>query len=135
MKLYTTGKGHWAGTQADARKLKKEHGVPCEMHEVPVAKQELLDFLNGNTVTTGPNSPSPAFTARRRIDELIAQDVPKRWQDILAEPDDVPKRAAVDDVTERSSDAIEFIGKTTILVGGFFHKLHCYYYTENWEDK
>ena len=117
MKLYTTGKGHWAGTQADARKLKKEHGVPCEMHEVPVAKQERLDFLNGNTVTTG-----------------VAQDVPKRWQDILAEPDDVPKRAPVDDVTERPSDKEAFVGKTTILVGGFFHKLHCYYYTENWEN-
>jgi hypothetical protein len=123
MKLYTTGKGHWAGTQADARKLKKEHGVPCDMHEVPVAKQELLDFLNRNTVTTG-----------------VAQDVPKRWQDIFAEeedsttPDDVPKHAPVDDVTERSSDKEAFIGKTTILVGGFFHKLHCYYYTENWED-
>ena len=46
MKLYTTGVGHWAGTQADAKKLKKEHGVPCDMHEVPVAKAELLAFLN-----------------------------------------------------------------------------------------
>ena len=98
MKLYTTGQGHWAGTQADARKLKKEHGVPCDIHEVPVAKQELLDFLNRNTVTTS-----------------VTQIIPK---------------------TEASDDSHQhdYIGKTTILVGGYFHKLHCYYYTENWPE-
>ena len=96
MKLYTTGQGHWAGTQADARKLKKEHGVPCDIHEVPVAKQELLDFLNGNTVTTS-----------------VTQIIPKT-------------------ATSDNSHQHDYIGKTTILVGGYFHKLHCYYYTENW---
>ncbi len=96
MKLYTTGQGHWAGTQADARKLKKEHGMPCDIHEVPVAKQKLLDFLNGNTVTTN-----------------VARAVPKT-------------------TTSDDSHQHDYLGKTTILVGGYFHKLHCYYYTENW---
>jgi|MDSW01.2.fsa_nt_gb hypothetical protein len=52
MKLYTTGQGHWAGTQADARKVKREQGLPCELYEVPVSKQELLAFLNTNEVAT-----------------------------------------------------------------------------------
>ena len=114
MRLYTTGRGHWAGTQADARKLKKRHGTSCDMHEVPVDKKGLLDFLNGNAVTT----------------DVVAQ-VPVAPR----ASHDVPKHAPVDDVTERSSDKEAFIGKTTIMVGGFFHKLHCYYYTENWEDR
>lgn len=62
MKLYTTGKGHWAGTQADARKLKKEHGVSCDMHEVPVAKQELLDFLNEHQVSIADVTPDEELT-------------------------------------------------------------------------
>ena len=45
MKLYTTGQGHWAGTQADARKVKKDQGLFCVLYDVPVSKQELLTFL------------------------------------------------------------------------------------------
>jgi len=60
MKLYTTEKGHWAGTQADARKLTKEHGIPWELYEVPVAKQELLAFLNKHIVITRPIWPDSA---------------------------------------------------------------------------
>jgi len=41
MKLYTTGQGHWAGTQADARKVKKDQGLFCVLYDVPVSKQEL----------------------------------------------------------------------------------------------
>jgi len=63
MKLYTTKQGHWAGTQADARKLKKQHGTPCEPYEVPVSKQELLAFLNEHRVSiadaTSDEEPAP----------------------------------------------------------------------------
>jgi len=54
MKLYTTKKGHWAGTQADAKKLAKQHGTACEVYEVPVDKQGLLGFLNDRHVTIDP---------------------------------------------------------------------------------
>ena len=46
MKLYTTLQGHWTGTQADARKLAKQHSTSCDVFEVPVDKKGLLDFLN-----------------------------------------------------------------------------------------
>jgi len=52
MKLYTTELGHWAGTQADARKLKKQYGTPCDVLEVPVNKKGLLAFLNERRVKT-----------------------------------------------------------------------------------
>jgi hypothetical protein len=45
MKLYTTLQGHWTGTQADARKLAKQHSI-CDVFEVPVDKKGLLGFLN-----------------------------------------------------------------------------------------
>ncbi len=54
MKLYTTKKGHWAGTQADAKKLAKQHGTACEVYEVPVDKQGLLGLLNDCHVTIDP---------------------------------------------------------------------------------
>lgn len=47
MRLYTDEQGQWFGTQADARR-----NAPRVWKEVdvPVAKQDLLDFLNSNTV-------------------------------------------------------------------------------------
>lgn len=51
MKLYTTGYGHWAGTQADARKISKQEKVECEQYELPTAKPELLEFLNKHKVS------------------------------------------------------------------------------------
>ena len=48
MKLYTTGYGHWAGTQADARKISKQEKVECEQYELPTAKPELLEFKRRN---------------------------------------------------------------------------------------
>ena len=54
MKLYTTETGHWAGTQAYAKKLAKQHGTACEVYEVPVDKQGLLGFLNDCHVTIDP---------------------------------------------------------------------------------
>ena len=50
MKLYTTGRGHWAGTQADAKKLGKQESTTCDVYEVPVDKQGLLGFLNDRHV-------------------------------------------------------------------------------------
>lgn len=70
MKLYTTGKGHWAGTQADARKVKKQERIPCNMYEVPVSKQELLDFLNTNKVhTDAPDPPKDRTVVPKRVME------------------------------------------------------------------
>lgn len=47
MRLYTDEQGQWFGTQADARR-----NAPRVWKEVdvPVAKQELLEFLNSHTV-------------------------------------------------------------------------------------
>ena len=83
MKLYTTKQGHWAGTQADARKLKKKHDTPCEPYEVPVSKQALLAFLNKHRVgwTTPPVDPGsdPLFLrdkARGDIDYARSKPCP-----------------------------------------------------------
>ena len=73
MKLYTTGQGHWAGTQADARKVKREQGLPCDSYEVPVSKQELLTFLNTNKVTTAqrdtPRIANRVVSKRTMVDD------------------------------------------------------------------
>jgi len=45
MRLYTTPKGQWAGTQADAKKL----GAYME-YDVPTNKSGLMDFLNRHGV-------------------------------------------------------------------------------------
>lgn len=49
MKLYTTPKGRWAGTQADAKEIGKEDGGWRE-DEVPTDKPGLLAFLNEHSV-------------------------------------------------------------------------------------
>lgn len=47
MQLYCNSKGQWAGTQADAKKLKKENnGLEFQAVNVPTDKKGLLDFLN-----------------------------------------------------------------------------------------
>jgi len=105
MKLYTTGQGHWAGTQADARKVKREQGLPCDSYEVPVSKQELLTFLNTNKVTTG------------------------KWENTSLPNSEMSKRTIVDHAPPSTE---QFIGKTTMLVGGSMsQKIHTYFYAEN----
>ena len=183
MKLYTTGKGHWAGTQADARKLKKKHSIPCELYEVPVSKQELLEFLNGNIVKTDASFspvestavPERVNTSRtteghsiksplhpeerlrmnrtvegRRISDPLHETcmgierVRRIWQSVeeeerkrsyTPEPSEVEEfiESNYEWIQEQMSSNHRFLGKTTILIGGFVHKLHCYYYTENWD--
>ena len=66
MKLYTTKKGHWAGTQADAKKLAKQESTTCDVYEVPVDKQGLLGFLNDRHVMIDPG---------RVLDE-VAEPIP-----------------------------------------------------------
>lgn len=48
----------WAGTQADARKAKKERPGAKEWREieVPTSKTDLLKFLNDNFVSTPSES-------------------------------------------------------------------------------
>ncbi len=47
MKLYWNSKGQWSGTQADAKKLKRENnGLEFQAVNVPTDKKGLLDFLN-----------------------------------------------------------------------------------------
>lgn len=51
MRLYVTEKGRWAGTQADANALLKEHGDKgWEQVEVPTDKPGLLSFLDVHRV-------------------------------------------------------------------------------------
>tara|TARA_R100001163_G_C5023716_1_gene165844 strand:+ start:346 stop:741 length:396 start_codon:yes stop_codon:yes gene_type:complete len=51
MQLYYNSKGQWSGTQADARKTKKENdGLSFESINVPTDKKGLLEFLNQNQV-------------------------------------------------------------------------------------
>ena len=58
MKLYVTPMGHWTGTQADAKKLAKQHNTTCDVFEVPVDKKGLLDFLNEHQVSTLSDDPA-----------------------------------------------------------------------------
>ena len=64
MRLYrlrTGGRARYVGTQADARALKRETGVTWEEVDVPMAKAELIGFLNENTVIISePAAPIPA---------------------------------------------------------------------------
>ena len=128
MRLYTTGRGHWAGTQADARKLKKEHGVPCDMQEVPVAKGELLDFLNGNTVATMGlgDYTKPVWSGSHYSTKTTPSEtsVPQEEQSLPAFEGDGGERGAQN-----------YIGKTSVLAAGDGlgmgkFKLHIYFYTE-----
>ena len=113
MKLYTTGQGHWAGTQADARKTKKRAGMDCALHEVPTAKPELLDFLNKHKVSV-----------TTRADNVKVNSV-KQVVDVAHEEHEQVPVASV-------PDKEEFIGKTTMLVGnGMAKKIHVYFYAEN----
>lgn len=63
MKLYVTPMGHWTGTQADAKKLAKQHNTTCDVFEVPVDKKGLLDFLNEHQVNTLSDDPGRAEEA------------------------------------------------------------------------
>jgi len=63
MKLYVTLMGHWTGTQADAKKLAKQHNTTCDVFEVPVDKKGLLDFLNEHQVNTLSEGPTGAEEA------------------------------------------------------------------------
>ena len=47
MQLYCNSKGQWSGTQADAKKLKRENnGLEFQAVNVPTDKKGLLDVLN-----------------------------------------------------------------------------------------
>lgn len=69
MRLYQDSKGHWYGTQADARR-----GAPRDWREVdvPTSKQELLDWLNSNTRAAQP-APQPKAAAEPRPELLAPQ--------------------------------------------------------------
>lgn len=81
MKLYTTPKGRWAGTQADAKAIGKEDGGWSEA-EVPTDKPGLLAFLNEHLVGGLPLT-TTEVDARRTIaaaEEVFAgpgEDHPK----------------------------------------------------------
>ena len=84
MKLYTTEKGHWAGTQADARKLAKQLTEIVDVFEVPVDKKGLLDFLNTNRVTVGSESTTEVVTApaveETKIVGETREEYMRRWK-------------------------------------------------------
>lgn len=58
-RLTVRGRPHYAGTQADARALKRDTGATWTEVEVPTDKAGLLAFLNEN----GPSSPAPTDPA------------------------------------------------------------------------
>ena len=62
MKLYTNNAGDWAGTQADAKKLK---GGFTQV-EVPVDKAGLLDYLNGSAQKADAPEPEAPVTKTDR---------------------------------------------------------------------
>jgi len=62
MKLYTNGEGDWAGTQADAKKLKGGF----KQVEVPVDKAGLLGYLNGASQKTEAPEPGTPVTKTDR---------------------------------------------------------------------
>ncbi len=70
MRLYTSPKGEWSGTQADAKKL----GTFVEV-DVPTSKADLLAFLNDHSVMInklkelGYKAPQPT-TAPTQAKEL-----------------------------------------------------------------
>ena len=70
MRLYTSPKGEWSGTQADAKKL----GTFVEV-DVPTSKADLLAFLNDHSVMInklkelGYEAPQPT-TAPAQVKEL-----------------------------------------------------------------
>ena len=123
MKLYTTGNGHWAGTQADARKVKKQEGIPCELYEVPVSKEDLLAFLNEKKVTTY-RTPVEQPTSFKHPSPTPNTDLQ------MSAMRDVPEPVPIERGEEQLGSNESYIGKTTILVGGLVNKIHCYYYTE-----
>ncbi len=77
MKLYTNGEGDWAGTQADAKKLKGGF----KQVEVPVDKAGLLDYLNGASQKTeapepeAPRVKTPRHDRSRSVKDLSQYDV------------------------------------------------------------
>ena len=75
MKLYVTPMGHWTGTQADAKKLAKQHNTTCDVFEVPVDKKGLLDFLNEHQVNTLSDDPARAEEATAPVVVGVEEEV------------------------------------------------------------
>ena len=66
MRLYQSSKGQWAGTQADARR-----NFPRDWREVevPVSKQQLLDWLNLHSVGAKANGLASIHSASTAVPE------------------------------------------------------------------
>ena len=92
MRLYCLrirGRAHYAGTQADARALKRETGAAWEEVDVPTGKAELIAFLNENAPGTPPTPAPPAVPVAPPAEQLqpLPAPLPLDAASILARMD------------------------------------------------
>ncbi len=79
MRLYRLrirGRAHYAGTQADARALKRDTGAAWEEVDVPTGKAELIAFLNENAPGTPATPASPPAPAAPPVEQLRPAPAP-----------------------------------------------------------
>ena len=79
MRLYRLrirGRAHYAGTQADARGLKRDTGAAWEEVDVPTGKAELIAFLNENAPGTPATPASPPAPAAPPVEQLRPAPAP-----------------------------------------------------------
>ena len=125
MKLYVTPKGHWTGTQADAKKLAKQHSTTCDVFEVPVDKKGLLDFLNEHQVKTvsdhlgGEEVSTPAVVEEEVEEKIVGEtreEYMRKWRqeqaDWNAESD---VRTAIEDALWKSP-LKDLAGYTSVVI-------------------
>lgn len=72
MRLYLIGLDMWAGTQADAKALAREHGLAWREVDVPTDKAGLMAFLNAGWIRPA----AEAAADPEPIDRPAAQPVP-----------------------------------------------------------
>jgi hypothetical protein len=98
MRLYVNSRGEWVGTQAEAKK------IAAVQVDVPVSKQELLDFLNREQVcrsiaTHGaPELPSTAHPVHKEplpVSMKPASQKAHAWQTIR----ECAERASIKDLS------------------------------------
>jgi len=74
MRLYTDGKGAWAGTQSDAKQFDA-----FEQVEVPTDKPTLLEFLNKYQVGAADVVSAQTETVKQKTHPLSCSANPNVW--------------------------------------------------------
>jgi hypothetical protein len=122
--------GHWTGTQADAKKLAKQHNTTCDVFEVPVDKKGLLDFLNEHQVNTLSDHPAaPEEVTAPAVEEVkivgqTREQYMRNWRqeqaDLGAEFD---VRIAIEDALWESP-LHELAGYTSVVISRLGECIH-----------